>query len=120
MTIACTLRLSLVEQSVLKVLDTGDFRTVSPGPFTLSMGLTILDDVLHTANSNTVYGYDVHRSEEAYLYEPAIGTGGRTAIDEGATTDVSDGSGLGMIDNTPNPAIQVSSVTELTATLTAS
>ena len=53
--------------TVWEVLDTTDFRTVSPGIFSATSGIAVLNDNLYTVHPLGIHGFDINTAEENTL-----------------------------------------------------
>ena len=63
------------EATVLEVLPGGKFRTVSPGGFSVAMGLTVLDGTVYTVQPGALFGYNAKTGAEQSTVRSVFGIG---------------------------------------------
>jgi len=61
--------------TVWEVLDATNFRTVSPGSFSATSGVAVLDGVLYNAHPLALHGYDINTAEEVSFVQTIPGSG---------------------------------------------
>lgn len=61
--------------TIWEVRDTTDFRTVSPGSFSVTSGVAVVNDVLYTVHPLAIHGYDISTADEVTFVDFVPGFG---------------------------------------------
>lgn len=67
---------SASDGDVVEVLDSGELRTVSPGLFSITMGVAVLNDILFTVHPGALFGFDLTTGERKIVVRSIPGGAG--------------------------------------------